>query len=239
MHIGVLFFVHWPEFKSDTAATVTSLDVQVSRLNQSPVQTQNAEAINPAPVSKHPIEGSQQPATNNDISTLSESEIKTANAELIEPEVKQAATQPESQTSEETENNTDTEAGPEFSRPVTNETETTVPQTSMVRNESSVPSDSTSVLFNHGDYVAARFAGEAPVVIKPMEAKRKRLKGRVILRGSVNEIGEITNLFIYQSSGQQILDEAALTQAKNWQFEAADVDGVKVKSNVEIPVVFQ
>lgn len=86
---------------------------------------------------------------------------------------------------------------------------------------------------------SAAFRGAVPKVIKPALAKKKRLKGTVILRGLVSETGVFTQIEIYQSSGYRILDESAAEQAAGWSFQPAMQLLTPVTQWVQIPIVFQ
>lgn len=88
-------------------------------------------------------------------------------------------------------------------------------------------------------YQAATFRGPPPLVIKPALAKKKRLSGNAIVRGYVTAEGELINAFIYQSSGHEVLDIAALSQAKNWPYEPAREARQPVGGWVEIPIIFR
>lgn len=88
-------------------------------------------------------------------------------------------------------------------------------------------------------YQAARFAGSTPVVETPPLAKRRRLKGTTVLRGQVSLEGKLMNTVVHESSGHALLDEAALAQARNWQYLPAKVDGIEQVHWVQIPIVFR
>jgi protein TonB len=92
----------------------------------------------------------------------------------------------------------------------------------------------------------------APIVVKtearyrrnpeppyPLQAKRRRQEGLVLLRVLVTPQGTAKQLEVMQSSGFTILDEAAVQAVRAWEFEPAVVDGRLVSSEVEVPVRFK
>jgi protein TonB len=73
----------------------------------------------------------------------------------------------------------------------------------------------------------------------PAEARRLKQEGRVLLSVSVTAEGRVGAAAIKQSSGFPLLDDAALRGVQNWRFRAASVGGLRVASDVEIPIRFQ
>lgn len=92
---------------------------------------------------------------------------------------------------------------------------------------------------NDGIFLAPIFDGPIPVVVTPADAKRKRWRGKVLLRGMINNQGHMEGIYVYKTSGYAVLDQAALKQALTWRYKAAVVDGKATSHHVEIPVVFQ
>jgi serine/threonine-protein kinase len=62
----------------------------------------------------------------------------------------------------------------------------------------------------------------------PNAARERRLEGSVTLSMIVTESGEVTELTVTESGGK-ILDKAVLDAVRDWRFEPARKDGVKVK----------
>lgn len=89
------------------------------------------------------------------------------------------------------------------------------------------------------EYYRARFSGEPPIAIRPPLARKKRLTGRVVLRGYLDEQAMLRQLMVWQSSSHDILDEAALEQAATWQYQPATEGGKSIGQWVTIPVVFR
>jgi serine/threonine-protein kinase len=62
----------------------------------------------------------------------------------------------------------------------------------------------------------------------PYTARRRRLEGSVTVSMIVTETGEVTELTVTESAGTA-LDKAVLEAIRDWRFEPARKDGVKVK----------
>lgn len=74
----------------------------------------------------------------------------------------------------------------------------------------------------------------------PDEARRLKLEGRIIIRLEVLQSGLAGAVTVQQSSGQQLLDDAALEAVKRWRFiPARDADGRAVLSVTTVPIVFK
>lgn len=73
----------------------------------------------------------------------------------------------------------------------------------------------------------------------PQLAKQMRQEGLVILRVEVDQKGVPTTVEVEQSSGYQLLDQAALKAVKRWRFQPERIGGMPVKSRVSIPVRFR
>ncbi len=72
----------------------------------------------------------------------------------------------------------------------------------------------------------------------PIEARRNRWEGIVILEALVGADGLVTRVQLKQSSGHAVLDEAAQKTVKTWQFSPARLGSMKVESSVVVPVRF-
>lgn len=75
--------------------------------------------------------------------------------------------------------------------------------------------------------------------IYPATARKRRQEGAVLLRVQLDAAGRVENAVIAKSSGFPLLDEAARTAVRDWEFEAAKVNSRPVPSEVEVPVRFQ
>jgi TonB family protein len=73
----------------------------------------------------------------------------------------------------------------------------------------------------------------------PREAKRLKQEGRVLLEAVVDPRGRIVRLRIKESSGFDLLDEAAEKAVTRWRFRPARLAGVPIESVVEVPIRFE
>ncbi len=90
-----------------------------------------------------------------------------------------------------------------------------------------------------GDLAAQMVSGKAPRY--PIESRRKREQGIVILSLVVGIDGRVSSLSVARSSGFSRLDDAARDAVRNWRWSPIIRDGqaVMVKGIVEIPFVLQ
>ncbi|MBV6850529.1 energy transducer TonB [Xanthomonas euvesicatoria] len=63
--------------------------------------------------------------------------------------------------------------------------------------------------------------------------------GTTVLRVVVGTQGTPTDVSVAQSSGQPVLDEAARTRVREWQFRAATRNGQAVPQTIQVPVSFK
>ncbi|NUO10393.1 MAG: energy transducer TonB [Candidatus Brocadia sp.] len=73
----------------------------------------------------------------------------------------------------------------------------------------------------------------------PQLAKQMRQEGLVILRVEVDQKGMPVKVEVEQSSGYQLLDQAALKAVRHWRFQPERIGNSPVKSMVAIPVRFR
>lgn len=73
----------------------------------------------------------------------------------------------------------------------------------------------------------------------PRMAEKRRYEGTVILSVLVNKQGMVDNLWIFESSGYKILDNAALKAVRNWTFEPGKRGDEPMDMWVEVPVRFE
>jgi protein TonB len=78
-----------------------------------------------------------------------------------------------------------------------------------------------------------------PKPVYPPEARRRKQQGLVVLNVFITGEGRPHRVEVAQSSGYALLDEAALTAIKQWQFTPARVGDMAVSSQVEVPVRFR
>lgn len=72
----------------------------------------------------------------------------------------------------------------------------------------------------------------------PSIALRYRWQGQVLLRVDVTEEGISKTVTIQQSSGHELLDEAATEAVKQWHFNPAKRGEIAIASSVIVPIVF-
>ncbi len=86
------------------------------------------------------------------------------------------------------------------------------------------------------DYQAAYLNNPLPAY--PMVARRMGLQGKVVLNVEVLESGKCGEVSVFQSSGHEVLDEAALQTVKSWSFTSARQGGHAVTRWFKVPIVF-
>jgi protein TonB len=118
----------------------------------------------------------------------------------------------------------------EQAKPVPQEiqkTETTPAKSATEKSVSTVDSD------KYADYL------KNPKPAYPMGPYREGIEGTVWLRVEVLEDGTVGQLQIAQSSGNDELDQSALTTVKTWRFNAAVQGGKSAAQFVRIPITFK
>jgi len=90
-----------------------------------------------------------------------------------------------------------------------------------------------------GDLGTQMIAGKPPRY--PVESRRKREQGTVLLALTLGLDGAVESLSIAQSSGFARLDNAARDAVRGWRWKPVMRDGqpVRVKGVVEIPFVLR
>ncbi len=78
-----------------------------------------------------------------------------------------------------------------------------------------------------------------PEPVYPLAARRRHQEGLVILNVRVSLTGRALNVSLKQSSGYPLLDDAALTQVRAWEFAPARIGNLAVESEIEVPVRFK
>ncbi len=86
------------------------------------------------------------------------------------------------------------------------------------------------------DYKAAYLQNPKPPY--PPLAFRARIEGKVVLIAEVQPDGRAGQVRILESSGNEMLDQSALTTVRQWKFTPARKDGVIVTQAVRIPITF-
>ncbi len=86
------------------------------------------------------------------------------------------------------------------------------------------------------DYKAAYLQNPKPPY--PPLAFRARIEGKVVLIAEVQPDGRAGQVRILESSGNEMLDQSALTTVRQWKFTPARKDGVIITQAVRIPITF-
>lgn len=80
--------------------------------------------------------------------------------------------------------------------------------------------------------------GDNPLPVYPIEARKLRQQGTVVLSVLVNAQGMVETLAVKESSGHVLLDQAAIRGVKRWRFKPATVAGIPVSTQIEQPIQF-
>lgn len=86
------------------------------------------------------------------------------------------------------------------------------------------------------DYKAAYLNNPRPPY--PLAARRMGLQGRVVLDVEVLDIGLCGQINVFQGSGYEVLDNAALRTVKSWRFTPARQAGRAVTKWFRVPINF-
>jgi len=86
------------------------------------------------------------------------------------------------------------------------------------------------------DYKAAYLNNPRPAY--PMAARRMGWEGRVVLNVEVLAEGACGDVNVFQSSGHEVLDNAAMKAVKTWRFAPASRAGRTITQWVRIPIPF-
>lgn len=87
------------------------------------------------------------------------------------------------------------------------------------------------------DFAAAYLNNPKPVY--PLAARRMGWQGKVIVRVEVLATGAAGEVSLYQSSGREALDNAALAAVKGWRFTPARVGGQLITKTFLVPIPFK
>ena len=65
------------------------------------------------------------------------------------------------------------------------------------------------------------------------------IEGRVVLHVEILQSGGAGRIEIRQSSGHDILDQAAITAVTSWRFEPARISGAPITAWADVPIRFK
>jgi protein TonB len=72
----------------------------------------------------------------------------------------------------------------------------------------------------------------------PLAARRMGWQGKVVIEVEVLADGSPGEVVVQQSSGREVLDDAALRAVRGWRFVPARVGGIAVTKRFQIPISF-
>lgn len=110
------------------------------------------------------------------------------------------------------------------------------PQPAAAPAQTLPPTAAAPVVDTAPDYKAAYLNNPRPAY--PMAARRMGWEGRVVLNVEVLAEGSCGEINVFQSSGHEALDNAAMKAVKTWRFVPANRAGRPVAQWVRIPIPF-
>ena len=87
------------------------------------------------------------------------------------------------------------------------------------------------------DYVARYLHNPPPQY--PWQARRMGIEGRVVLHVEILQSGGAGRIEIRQSSGHDMLDQAAITAVTGWRFAPARISGAPITAWADVPISFR
>ena len=89
-----------------------------------------------------------------------------------------------------------------------------------------------------GTYTAPSYLNNPPPAY-PLEARKSRHEGMVLLMVTVNEQGRAADVEVLRSSGDREMDRAAVEAVTRWTFHPAQAGGRTVAARVSVPIRFR
>lgn len=87
------------------------------------------------------------------------------------------------------------------------------------------------------DYVARYLHNPPPSY--PWQARRMGIEGRVVLHVEILQNGNAGRIEIRQSSGHELLDQAAIKAVGGWRFDPARIAGTPIAAWADVPISFR
>ncbi len=87
------------------------------------------------------------------------------------------------------------------------------------------------------DYVARYLHNPPPPY--PWQARRMGIEGRVVLHVEILQNGNTGRIEIRQSSGHELLDQAAIKAVGGWRFDPARITGEPITAWAAVPISFR
>ena len=90
------------------------------------------------------------------------------------------------------------------------------------------------------DFLSAHemMSAEKPLPTYPKVARQKGWQGTVLLKVTVQEEGKPSEILIEQTSGFELLDQAAIKSVKNWKFRGLHSGKLALPYSLLIPIQF-
>lgn len=73
----------------------------------------------------------------------------------------------------------------------------------------------------------------------PWQARRMGIEGRVVLHVEILQDGSSGRIEIRQSSGHELLDQAAIKAVGGWRFDPARIAGSPIAAWADVPISFR
>ncbi len=87
------------------------------------------------------------------------------------------------------------------------------------------------------DYIARYLYNPPPPY--PWQARRMGIEGRVVLQVEILQTGNAGRIEIRQSSGHELLDQAAVKAVGGWRFDPARIAGAPITAWADVPISFK
>lgn len=78
-----------------------------------------------------------------------------------------------------------------------------------------------------------------PAPVYPLESRRRKQQGLVLISVDLDRKGNIKHIYIKQSTGYKLLDDAAIQAVRRWKFAAARIGHMTVESRIDVPIRFR
>jgi protein TonB len=103
---------------------------------------------------------------------------------------------------------------------------------------------SAAIIAHAAEYEASEVDKPPKLVRKmdpkyPLEAKRKKMEGRVVVRCLITVKGKADKIEVVESEPEGIFDESAMRSIKYWSFRPGVLNGEMVDTWVKIPLTFK
>lgn len=122
------------------------------------------------------------------------------------------------------------------SSPDTGTVPTSLPLPSNTQGDGTTPAADDSTASSPGYSLGAALT---PLPEYPWSARRRGIEGRVVIRLDVGADGRPTQVDLIHSSGDDTLDQAAISTLRHWQLRPAMAGGMPVAGHIVVPIVFK